>query len=209
MALNEYSALRSSIKDWAVRDDLGDDLIKDFVILTEAMFNYGDGSNDVAPLRVRDMETTASVTVTSGTGSLPDDFLEAIKVKDPGSITRDLKYASPDWLDENFPTGQDDTYPDFYTVIGSSLICPISVSLTYYAKIPTITDSEGDFNWLLTKAPNAYLYGGLMQYGIYNKNPESVAYYRTLMVGALGALGYSDLNSRAGQMVRRAAMTAW
>ncbi len=213
MALSTYSELRSSIKDWAERDSLSDTLVADFVTLTEAIFNYGEsdgmGGYLVRPLRVRDMETTATVSVTDDVGDLPDDFLEAIKVKDPGDITRDIKYAPPDWMDENFPSGQDGTYPEYYTIIGSELHCPIDVSLTYYAKISTIADSDGSTNWLLTRAPNAYLWGGLMQYSIYAKNPEAAGGYRSLMVNSLGGVGYSDMTSRAGALVRRAAMPSW
>lgn len=213
MALTSYTELRSSIRDWAERSDLSDALILDFVKMCESVFNNGEsdgmGGYLVRPLRTRDMETTATVTMTSGAGSLPTDFLEAIKVKDPGDLTRDIKYATPDWLDENFPTGQDGSFPAYYTIIGSTLYCPIDVSLTYYAAVPTITGNDGAYNWLLTKAPTAYLYGGLMQYGIYSKNPAAAAGYRSLMINALGGLNYADLNSRAGAMVRRAGMTAY
>lgn len=213
MPLSNYSELRSAIKDWAERSSLDDALVKDFVALTEGIFNYGEkdsGGNWLTrPLRVRDMETTATVTVSSGEGPLPGGYLEAIKVKDPGSITRDIKYAPPDWLDENYPSGQDSTYPNFYTIIGSTLFCPISVGLTYYAEIDTVTESETGVNWLLTKAPNAYLYGGLVQYAIYNKNPEATAGYRSLMHAALNGLHGADLNSRAGAMVRRSGMPAF
>jgi hypothetical protein len=209
MSFATYSALRSSIKDWAERDSLSDDLVKDFVVLTESVFNYGDDPNGVKPLRVRDMETTATVTMTSGVGDLPTDFLEAIKVKDPGSVTRDIQYATPDWLDENYPTGQDETYPTFYTIIGSQLVCPIDVSLTYYAKIETVTGNDGAVNWLLTKAPNAYLYGGLMHYSIYSKNPEAAVGYRAMMIGALFGLQAQDVQSIAGRFARRAGMVAF
>lgn len=212
MALTTIAELRTSIKDWAVRADLSDTLIDDFVTLTESTLNYGEkdegsGAWLIRPLRVREMEDTETVTMTSGVGALPSDFLEAIKVKDPGDITRDIEYATPAWLDANFPTGQDGTYPAFYTIIGTDLHCPIDVSLTYYAKIPGLVANST--NWLLTKAPNAYLYGGLMQWSIYSKNPEAAAGYRAMMATALGALQGSDINSRAGSMVRRAGMTAF
>ena len=210
MALSNFGEVKSAIKNWAKRDSLSESVLTDFVTLTEAVFNYGDGMHDIAPLRVRDMETVdTTVTMTSGAGSLPADFLEAIKVKDPGDTTRNIEFAPADWIDENYPTGQDGTYPGYYTIIGSTLYCTIDVSLTYYAKIATITAADADTNWLLTKAPNAYLYGGLMQYAIYDKNPENVVYFRGLMANALAGLGYSDINSRAGQMTKRAAAVAW
>ena len=81
--------------------------------------------------------------------------------------------------------------------------------MTYYAKITALAGVASATNWLLTKSPNAYLYGGLMQYSIWNRNAENVAYYRGLMMGALSGLSYSDINSRAGTLTRRAAMPAW
>lgn len=213
MSLANFGDVKSAIKQWAKRDSLTDSILTDFVTLTESILNYGErddsGGYRVNPLRVRDMETTATVTVSSGSGSLPSDYLEMIKVTDPGDTTRDIKYAAPDWIDENFPTGQDATYPDFYTIRGSTLICPITVGITYYEKIDTITTSDSTTNWLLTKAPNAYLYGGLMQYSIYDKNPEATGGYRTLMANALGGLGFADLNSRAGALTKRASAVAW
>lgn len=206
MAFSSYSALRSSIRDWAVRDGLGDDIIKDFVELTEAIFNYGDAENGIKPLRTRDMEATDTV---SADGALPSDFLEVIKVKDPGDFSRTIRYAPPDWLDENFPTGQDQTYPEFYSIIGGSIVCPIDVSMTYYQKIETITGSSGATNWLLTKAPNAYLYGGLMHYSIYDKDPESTLAYRALMMNAMVGLQSQDTMSVAGRYQRRAGMPAY
>lgn len=209
MALSTYSALRSSIRDWAVRPDLSDETVKDFVVLTEAVFNYGEAPQAIDPLRVREMETTAAITMTSGVGDLPTGFLEAIKVKDPGDVTRDITYATPDWLDENFPTGQDSVYPQFYTIIGSSIYCPIDVSLTYYAQIDTITGNDGAYNWLLTKAPNAYLYGALMQYSIYDKDPGAVTGYRAMMGAALAGLQMQDVKSVAGRYTRRSSSPAY
>jgi len=150
------------------------------------------------------MEKTATVTVTSGAGDLPEDFLEAIKVKDPADTTRNIEYAPGEWIDQSFPTGQDDTYPNYYTIIGTQLVCPISVSLTYYRTIPTITTAEDGTNWLLAAAPNVYLWGGLMQYSVYSKNPENVVHYRALMSNALSGLRRADLNARAGMVTKRA-----
>ena len=209
MTIATHAQLKTSIADWAARPELADTLLTDFVTLTEAMFNNGDQSIDFPPLRARQMEETATVTVSGGTGDLPSDFLEAIKVKDPGDTTRNIEFATPDWIDENFPTGQDGTYPSFYTIIGDQLICPISVSLTYYQSIPTLTTGASTTNWLLTAAPNAYLWGGLMQYSIYSKNAENVGYYRTLLVGALSGIQRSSIGSKAGRLTRRSGAVAW
>jgi hypothetical protein len=211
MALSSLIQLRSSVRDWAKRQSIGDSLIDDFVTLTESVFNYGErddsGGYVVYPLRVRDMETVGTVTVTNGSGSLPADFLEPITVTNPSAVTNAIDYATGEWIANTYPTGQNTTDPHFYTIVGSNLYSTIDVTIPYYAKIPSLVADQQ--NWLLTKAPNAYLYGCLMQYSTWDKNAEQVAGYRSLMVNALGGLNYADVNSRAGSMTRRASMPAF
>jgi len=209
MAISTFGELTTAVAEWTGRDDIPASTLSNFVQMTEAMFNYGDDANDFSPLRCRQMEKTATVTVSSGEGDLPSDYLEAIKVKDPANTTRNILYALPDWLDDNFPTGQDDTYPQYYTIIGETLVCPISVSLTYYRTIPTLTTGSSTSNWLITASPNAYLFGSLMQYSIWSKNPENVVYYRSLTVNAVSGLQKSSIASKAGRLERRSAGGAW
>jgi hypothetical protein len=38
----------------------------------------------------------------------------------------------------------------------------VSVEMTYYKKIPSLSDSV-QTNWLIERAPDAYLYGALLQ----------------------------------------------
>lgn len=209
MAIGTFDELKSSISDWTGRDDLSSTLQSDFVTMTESMFNYGDAAMDFAPLRARQMETTATVTVTDGGGDLPEDFLEVIKIKDPGDTTRKIEFATSDWIDANFPVGQDGTYPNYYTIIGETLVCPISVSMTYYRTIPTITTSGSGTNWLLRASPNAYLFGGLMQYSVWTKNAENVGYYRGLMVNSVSGLQRSSIASKAGRLAKRSGAVAW
>jgi hypothetical protein len=153
------------------------------------------------------METVGTVTVTSGSGPLPVDFLEPIAVTNPSGVTNAIDYATGEWIANAYPTGQNATDPHFYTIVGSTLYSTISVTLPYYAKIPSLV-ADGQ-NWLLTKAPNAYLYGCLMQYSTWDKNAEQVAGYRALMNNALGGLNYTDVNSRAGSFTRRSSMPAY
>jgi hypothetical protein len=210
MALTILPDLRASVRDWAKRQSLGDSLIHDFITLTETILNYGErddaGGYVVSPLRVRDMETVGTVIVTDGSGSLPADFLEPVTVTNPSAVTNSIDYATGEWLANTYPTGQNPTNPAFYTIVGNRLYSTIDVNLPYYAKIPSLV-ADGQ-NWLLTKAPSAYLNGCLMQYSIWDKYPEAVVGYRGLMIAALGGLNASDINSRAGSMTRRASMPA-
>jgi hypothetical protein len=201
MAITTYSELQAAIADWVARSDLSN--IADFITLAETTFNYGDEDQGIDPLRTRDMETTGTVTVTSGSGSLPSDFLEPIRAS---TSTRLLTYVTPAWYSENYPSGQS-TDPKFYTVIGSTLYSGTDVSLAYYEKIDPLATT--DPNWLLTKSPNAYLFGSLFYLHLYTRDDAGAAQFRGMMLGAMGGLRRADKFSVAGSYERRAASVAF
>lgn len=209
MAISTYAEAQTVILDWSSRSALSA-MVPDAIIATEAIVNYGDGdpmkdaSNYIPPLRVRDMITTgASVTVTSGSGSLPNDFLEPVRAS---TSLRVLEYATPDWYLENYPSGQS-TDPSFYTVLGSSLYSGTDVTLDYYAKVPALAST--DPNWLLTKSPMVYVYGGLYHLYIYDKDGEKAAAFRGLFSNALDGLRSNSRTSTTTRPARRSSMVAW
>ena len=67
-----YSTLQTDVADWAMRDDLGS-VIPSFIARAEEEIFKAHRT----PLRVREMETEATLTVTSLAAQLPADFLEA------------------------------------------------------------------------------------------------------------------------------------
>lgn len=206
MTISSNADLITAIGDWSNRT-FSAVLVADFISLTEGIFNYGDGKpgadDYIAPLRCREMITLgATVTITSGSGALPADFLEAIRLY---TGTRTLQYASPDWYTENYPSGQS-TVPSFYTILGSTLYSGTDVTLDYYTKIGPLATA---LNWLLTKAPNAYLHGGLYHLYLYDKDGEKAAIHRSLMANAIEGLRSSDMTSIIVTPQRRASMVAW
>ncbi len=208
MAITTRAELVTAIQTWAVRPDFGAATVYDFITLTEGIFNNGDGTpggqDYIAPLRTRDMITVGTtVTITAGQGTLPTDFL-APEVA--GTSSRTLTYVTPTWYTENYPTGQS-SEPVFYTIVGSLILCGADVVLSYYAKIPDLATT--DPNWLLTKAPNAYLHGGLYHLNIFDKNGTAAGVHRSLMASAMAGLQGSDMASTAFSPSRRASMVAW
>ncbi len=212
MSISNYGELKTAIADWSVRSGFTS-FLPDFVRMAEDICNYGEGDRSdqgfIAPLRCLQMETTVSLTVTDGAADLPDDFLEVRKVK-ATSPARKMDYATPEWFDESYPTG--DTFDfQFYTVDGMSLIAGQDVSLTYYAKIPTLVGgADGDTNWLLTASPFAYLWGTLYALSIFNKDGEKAAGYRSLFLASTGGFRGTTAFSRVGSAPQmRAASTAF
>ena len=67
MALNTYSALKTSIANWLNRSDLTSEISGDFIKLAEADFN--------AKLRIRQMEQIDTLTVNAETVTVPSGFI--------------------------------------------------------------------------------------------------------------------------------------
>lgn len=154
--LSTYADLKSAIQSWmSARSDIPAEAA-DFIALTEADCNRA--------LRVREMEATASLTPDAdGKATLPTDYLEFRSVITTGSPRRALQLIDPMQAEQLYGYRESDDARHF-TIVGSTLqVLPVSttaVSLLYYARITALNDTDTT-NWLLTKAPGAYLYGGI------------------------------------------------
>ena len=181
MALATYSDLRASIADWLNRADLGT-VIPDFIRLAEARFNR--------ELRTADMVKVATAQVNDGFFAVPSDYLEtiAMRVTDPTNYRGKMDFVSIAEFNRLNSTPSVNGVSRYYTIIdGNFRIAPaagagspVSLELTYYAKIAPLSDSVST-NWLLTKSPDLYLYTSLMQAAPYLKDDERVAIWATGM----------------------------
>lgn len=213
-AITDYSTLKTAIGSWMFdRSDLTT-VYDDFIDNFEARVNYGtdeDGPFPSKPLRVSSMVTSSDVTLTSGAGSMPANFLEVIRVTAKTNPRRKLEYAPPDWLDEAYPT-TDSSDPAFYTILGSSLIVrPVttsSVEVQFYRTVPALSDSNTT-NWLLTASPNAYLYGSLFEASLFIGDGSRAQQMYGMMMGAVGGLIRTDKRALSGTPARRASTPAW
>jgi hypothetical protein len=77
--------------------------------------------------------------------------------------------------------------------------------LAYYAKLSKLSDSNTT-NWLLTAAPDAYLYGTLMQAAPYLQDDARIATWSALYSSALEDLQVADDRSATsgGALIARA-----
>lgn len=116
-------------------------------------------------LRCREQITTASVVVTGGVGALPSDFQEAIGVYDGAGI---------EYIAQPLQVLKEAQSRGYYAISGSNIVTKNDETLTleYYAKVPTITDSLTDTNWLLQKHPGLYLYAVGAEAAKYLKDAE-------------------------------------
>ncbi len=192
MALDTYSGLKSTIEVWAMRQDDPDfvPFIPTMVQLCESRLNR--------KLRLREQETTALLTIIDGDGTLPADFLELRELNSTSSGYRILENASPGFGGVRYANSGAGT-SNFYSISGNVLTSypgsPGALSLTYYAKIPALTDAAPT-NWLLTKAPELYLYGSLLEGAPVMQDDARIQTWATLFEKALNDLIAQDTRSK-------------
>ena len=182
MAISTYSELQTAVADWLNRADLTA-VIPDFIRLAEAQFNR--------QLRTHDMIKRATATVEEDYFSVPTDWLETVTLVNLGTKTIPMDYVDYERLNElkglnltgdsryyNMVDGKFLIYP------AASATAPVNLELVYVGKIPSLSDGNTT-NWLLTKSPDLYLYGALMQAEPYLKNDDRVGLWNAAMQRAM------------------------
>ncbi len=159
MAITTYAELQSAVADWLNRDDLTS-VIPNFIELAEADLTRN--------LRHRKMIVRADANLNAEYTQTPSDWFQTqslILETDP--VTK-LEYLTPEALNAKRAHSVAVGKPLFFTMIGTEIqVYPppdgtYTAEIVYYAEIPALTDSNTT-NWLLSLAPDLYLYGTLMQ----------------------------------------------
>jgi len=164
MALDTYANLKLEIADWLNRSDLTTQ-IDTFIDLAEARMNR--------EIRVRDMLSRTTLSISSQFTSLPSDFIAMRNINLDTSPLTVLQYVTPEYMDRirrnkySYSSTSITGMPVWYTIKGSEIeVVPNpdsakTANITYYAKIPALT-TEADTNWVLTNHPELYLTGTLV-----------------------------------------------
>ena len=204
MSISTYSGLQAAVADYLNRADLTS-VIPTFISLAEAKLNR--------ELRVRDMITRATATTSNEFVAVPSDFLENYSLElDMTNLGPQppLNYIGPleaKILKANEATGK----VRYYTIIdGSFELLPkpgsdTTVILTYYQKIPTLSDTQTT-NWLLTKSPDLYLYSTLLEAMPYLKDEQRVAIWsaaRQQVMDAMSAESERAMRSTTQLVARK------
>ena len=157
MALNSYSALKTSIANWLNRSDLTTE-IEDFIVLAEKDFN--------SKLRIRKMISESSITINAETVALPTGFLQ---IRDffitEGGSKRSLTFMTPSQMDQ-IKGSSTSGLPEVYTILGDNFrfapkpSASYAGTLNFYKEFDPLSDSNTS-NFILTNHPAIYLYGSL------------------------------------------------
>lgn len=208
MAISTYAELLDAGSNWlGGRTDLTLRL-PEFIVLCEAKLNRS--------LFVRQMETrSTAVVVTTNTEpefiSLPSDFQSMRRMRVSSVAGKpSLEFKSGVQMDEyRFGTSNVSGQPRYFTIMGDEIeLAPTpdttyTIEMVYRKMIPALASNSP--NWLLTLAPDIYLYGMLLESAPYIKEDERIQTWGTGFASAVDGLNRLGLTStfNAGPSVVR------
>jgi hypothetical protein len=192
MAITTFSELKAALANWLDRDDLTS-TIPDFISLAEKQIER--------EVRHYKMIERASGALDSQYSAVPADWLETLRFSITTGNTFALEMTTLSDLMTRRQNAQNTTgRPEYYAHIGEAFeLFPTpdttyTMELVYYQEIPKLSDSQTT-NWLLTDAPDAYLYGALLQAAPYLGEDERVQVWNGLYAGAVASLNRASLKT--------------
>ena len=180
--ITNYTTLKQAIADWVNSPEIeqtSDQLIQ----FVEADLN--------TRLRSREMIVNATATSDGQFVALPPDWLEAINMMIVGGQSP-LRYITPDEAD-TIIKAQTFTSTRFYSMTTGiiELVPPavddITINMVYYGKIPALSTANTT-NWLLTKAPDVYLYGAMAHAAPFLKDDPRIATFSQMYLARVQSL---------------------
>lgn len=160
MAVDTYNNLKLAIADFLARDDLTSQ-IPDFITMAEARMSR--------ELETRSQEKRATASTVAGNEylALPTDLREVREVKLNTTPLTVLSYYSPSALDTKF-SSEGQGKPLGYSIVGDEIKLrpvPDAVYTMEIVYIGTITalSATNQTNNILSRSPDAYLYGALAE----------------------------------------------
>ena len=193
MAISNYTELKTAVANWLDRDDLTD-RIPEFIALAEARFNR--------VLRLRSMETkqTASTVAAQRNYALPTNYIQMRNFQLNTSPLTTLSYVTPEIYDRLWGGSTSGT-PKFYTILADEVsLGPIpgsvmTVEMLFYKKFESLSSSVAT-NWLITNAPDIYLYGSMLEAEPFIMNDERVPLWAQALQQGVSDLQEQDNKDR-------------
>jgi hypothetical protein len=199
--ITDYASLVTAVTEYLAREEDTTLIarIPTFLQLTEAKLNR--------ELYVRQMENRATTTIDITTTepefiSLPDDFQSMRRVRLSSVAGKPhLLFKSGVQMDEYRTSGANvSARPYYFTILGTEMeLAPTpdqdyEIEMVYRATIPPLTVTN-TLNWLLTLAPDLYLYGALLESAPYIKEDARIQTWGAGFATALDGLNKLGMTS--------------
>lgn len=178
--IDDYLSLRLAVSEYVGDMNITDNFDR-FTGLAENWLNRN--------LRHRKMLKTATVSMSSGTGTLPTDFIEMLTVV---SGTTPLRATTVE--DVNALSSHNGRY----AINGTSLLIAGATgdqSITYYSKLTALTNPT-DTNWLLADSPELYLYAVATEAARFLRAPDVKAFAEADRAQAIRELEAEDFRNQ-------------
>ena len=180
--ITNYSSLLQAITDWVDTPEI-EQIADQMVQFVEADLN--------SRLRCREMIVRARTTSDAEYVRLPSDWAEAINLQIVGGMSP-LRFVT---LDESDIIKRQRSYtaPMFYSLMDGAIeLVPapaddLEIEMVYYGKIPALTTSNTT-NWLLSRAPDVYLYGALTHAAPFLKNDARLQTFGQIYLARVSSL---------------------
>ena len=201
MAINSYSTLQTAVANWLDRDDLAA-RIPEFISLCEARFNR--------TLRLRAMETLDTTVPTVGgtsTIALPTGYVQMRDFHLTTSPLTQLQYLSPEMM-IRLNAGSQSGKPLTYTIIADTIrLGPTpdsayTTSMLYYKTFDALS-AIAPTNWVITNAPDVYLYGTLLEAEPFLMNDARTQLWAQALKESINTLQEQDNKDRHSGSVLR------
>ncbi len=202
MALSTFTELKTSIADWLNRTDLTTQ-IPDFIALCEAEMNR----------RLRRTTTRDTITIAAAAVTPPTDMAELRSIYlVTGSVWQDkpIRVGTPEMVAERRArSGGTSGRPDTVAVFQNELLFApdpdqsYDAEVIYFAKLTALSTTNTS-NVVLVEAPDAYLYGALLQAEPYLEHDERTAVWREKFDAAIDQLNMVRSNEEFMASTREA-----
>lgn len=195
MSISTFSELKTAVANFLARDDLTE-TIPSFIQLAEARMSR--------ELETRDQEKRATATLTSGDEyiSLPTDLREVREVRLNTNPVSVLSYYSPSALDDAYPSTGGGRPRGFSIVGGEMKLRPVpddsyTAEIIYIGSLSSLSDSNTT-NVVLTRSPDAYLYGALAEAYAFLLDEQRAAQYMARFTMAIEEIKVDEQRAHYG-----------
>jgi hypothetical protein len=187
--ITSYATLQTEIANTLARDDLTSE-IPQFIQFAENKL--------YRTLNLRNEETALSVTISSGVAAVPSDFKALKFAYYDGTPTQILEWATIHELYRDYPDRSESGTPLVISREGSNFVFgPVASDGTlkgiYYAKQDPLRTT--DPSWYVTNAPEALLYGSLLEAAPFIGNDERALVWQQYYIDAVESLKVEEVNS--------------
>jgi hypothetical protein len=211
-AITTLATLKAAVSDYypdGPRTDITSSLLTDFLKFTQDKMYYGDTTH--APLRIRQMVSSATITPSSAgvtviSSAVSSSWLEFLELTPTYTNAQSLNFVEPWAFRKEVSLLSSTVAPAFiYTIEGDNLITApgntSTITAVYYAKF-TAMSADGDADWIVLNRPQLYLDGMLAEACAYFGGPEEGA-FRAKFAAGITALNKNDRLARSSGAVLR------